>query len=166
MILETEKRLDEILKLRYHDEAGTAAITGIDGYEQVIALQQVERIEAVAGTRAELERLSYRCFPTYRPLLNEYDGILHDVINGKDKEIGTRLAKLGDVRMQMKTSAMRVRDYLDWYYITRSDRVSGDFEKYRALTEALDKERSRPPANDSTQAYLDEMQRIFGNARP
>ena len=44
---------------------------------------------------------------------------------------------------------MRARDYLDWYYITRSNEVSGDFEKYRALTEAIEKGEMRPPANDS-----------------
>ena len=168
-IQETESRLDHILKLRYHDETddetGAGITVGIDRYDKVIALKPAERVEAVASARAELERLSYRCFPTCRPLLIEYESILRDIKDGKDKEISARLEKLLNVRMKMKESAMRARDYLDWYYITRSNKVSGDFEKYRALTEAIEKGEMRPPANDSAQKYLDEMQRFFGGSR-
>lgn len=161
-ILETESRLDNTLQLRYRDGEGAALSVAIDRYQEVMNLGQAERVEAVASARAELERLSYRCFPSYRPLLNEYDAVLRDIIRGKDKDIDARLAKLMDVRMKMKDSAMRVRDYLDWYYITRSHVVSADFEKYRALAEALEKEKMRLPVEDSTQQYLDDVQRVFG----
>ena len=97
--------------------------------------------------------------------MNEYDAVLRDIMRGKDKGIDARLAKLMDIRMKMKASAMRVRDYMDWYYITRSNAVSGDFEKYRALAEALKKEKMRLPAEDSTQQYLDDVQRVFGSGR-
>lgn len=162
-ILETESRLENILKLRYRDGEGAALSVAIDRYQEVINLEQAERVEAVASARAELERLSYRCFPSYRPLLNEYDAVLRNIIQGKDEGIDARLVRLADVRMKMQTSAKRVRDYLDWYYITRSHEVSGDFEKYRALAEALKKEKMRPPVGDSTEQYLDEVQRVFGS---
>ena len=106
-------------------------------------LEPSERIEAVAAARAELERLSYRCFPTYRPIFNEYDIILRDIMKGEDKDISSRLAKLIDVRMRMQAAAIRSRDYLDWYYITQSTDLSGNFTKYRALMEALKKEELR-----------------------
>lgn len=161
-ILDTEKRLESILRLRFRKEDGSAATVGIDGYAEVLKLKPGERFGAVAGARAELERLSYRCFPTYRPLLNEYEVILREVIAGKDKDVSVRLSRLTDVRLKMVKAGKRVRDYLDWYYITQSSEVGGDFKKYINLAKALEGERMRPREDDSTQRYLDHVQRIFG----
>ena len=164
-MLETESRLDGLLKLRYRDLDGAALSVGIDDYDQVLKLEQSERIEAVAAARAELERLSYRCFPTYRPIFNEYDIILRDIMKGEDKDISSRLAKLIDVRMRMQAAAIRSRDYLDWYYITQSTDLSGNFTKYRALMEALKKEELRVSPDDATSHYLDQVQKIYGASR-
>ncbi|MBT8035916.1 MAG: hypothetical protein KJO21_00085 [Verrucomicrobiae bacterium] len=161
-ILETENRLESILKLRFRDAQGAAVVVGVDRYREIAQLQPAQRHEAVAGARAELGRLSYRCFPTYRPLIAEYEMILREVIAGQDHEITSRLTQLIDVRVRMKKSGERARDYLDWYYITESDVVSGDFTQYRALIQALEKEGLRPPADDSTLRYLDHIQRVFG----
>jgi hypothetical protein len=164
-MLETESRLDGLLKLRYRDVDGSALSVGIDNYDQVLKLEQSERIEAVAAARAELERLSYRCFPTYRPIFNEYDIILRDIMKGENKDISSRLAKLIDVRMRMKAAAIRSRDYLDWYYITQSRELSGNFTKYRAFIEALKKEELRVSPDDATSNYLDQVQKIYGASR-
>ena len=164
-MLETESRLDGLLKLRYRNLDGAALSVGIDDYDQVLPLEPSERIEAVAAARAELERLSYRCFPTYRPIFNEYDIILRDIVKGEDKDISSRLAKLIDVRMRMKAAATRSRDYLDWYYITQSTDLSGTFTKYRALIEALKKEELRASPDDATSHYLDQVQKIYGASR-
>ncbi len=165
-ILETEKRLESVLKLRYRDAHGAAVTVGIDGYPEIAKLKPGERFDAVAGARAELERLSYRCFPVYRPLMGEYEMILRELIVGKVKDIKPRLAQLMDVRLKMKKSGERGRDYLDWYYITQSDVVDGDFTKYRALISALENEKKRPGANDSTQRYLDQIQQMYGGEAP
>ena len=164
-MLETESRLDGLLKLRYRNLDGAALSVGIDDYDQVLPLEPSERIEAVAAARAELERLSYRCFPTYRPIFNEYDIILRDIMKGEDKDISSRLAKLIDVRMRMQAAAIRSRDYLDWYYITQSTDLSGTFTKYRALIEALKKEELRASPDDATSHYLDQVQKIYGASR-
>jgi len=161
-IVETDKRLDSVLKLRYRDEKGAAMAVEIDGYAEVIKLKAVGRYEAAAGARAELERLSYRCFPIYRPLIGEYEMILREIVSGKDKDIKSRLTKLTDVRLKMLGSGRRVRDYLDWYYITQSSEVTGDYQKYRALTNALEEEKMRPRVGDDTERYLDDVQRIYG----
>ena len=164
-MLETESRLERVLTLRYRDESGSAVQVDIDLYGEVIGLESTQRIEAVAASRAELERLSYRCFPTYRPILAEYESILRDIAKGQDQQISSRLAKLMDIRMKMRSAAIRARDYLDWFYITQSNDVSGDFDKYRDLMEALEKEGSRTPHGDTTSNYLDEIERIYGAGR-
>ena len=164
-ILETEARLESVLKLRYRDESGSATQVDIALFDKVMGLELTQRMEAVASSRAELERLSYRCFPTYRPILLEYESILRDIVAGEDKKIISRLAKLMDVRMKMKSAAIRARDYLDWFYITQSNEVSGDFEKYRDLMDALEKEERRSPHGDTTSKYLDGVQRFYGAGR-
>lgn len=162
-ILETESRLDNILKLHYHDDDGAAQSVGINAYHVILDLSSNRRFDAVLAARAELERLSYRCFPTYRPILNEYELILREFSEGSSKNAEPRLAKLMDVRMRMKTAALRTRDYLDWYYITQSRDLSGDFDKYRDLSKAIQKEQGRPASNDTTGNYLDNFQKIYGS---
>ncbi len=163
-ILETEKRLSSILQLRYRDEENVAKTVAIEGYAEVINLKDIgKRVEAVAGARSEIERLSYRCFPTYRPLLGEYEMILRDIVKGKGKELSTRLKNLEAVRQEKQKAAKRLRDYLDWYYITQSDQVTGSFLQYRELSNKLEKESQRPKENDSTENYLDRIQRIYGS---
>lgn len=161
-ILETEKHLESILKLRYRDEKKSAVTVGIDSYPEILKLKPAERYTAAAGARAELERLSYRCFPVYRPLLAEYEMILREVIRGEDKDIKARLKKLADVRLKLVQAGKRSRDYLDWFYITQSDEVGGGFKEYIELSTALKKESTRPNSNDSIQRYLDDVQKILG----
>jgi len=164
-MLETESRLEGLLKLRYRDPDGSAAIVGIDHFDQVTQLDQAARLEAVAAALAELERLSYRCFPTYRPILNEYGTILGDIAKGEDEGMVNRLAQLKDIRDKMNAAAIRARDYLDWYYITQSSEVSGNFDNYRALIEALENTDNESSGKDSVSDYLDEIQRIYGGNR-
>lgn len=161
-LLETEKRLESVLRLRYRDQEEAAVSVGVDGYEEILKLKQDERIAAVTGASAELERLSYRCFPNYRPLIGEYEMILRELVIGKDKGIRARLDKLADIRMRLQDAGKRSRDYLDWFYITQSNEVSGGFEDYRELSDALRREALKPKQDDALQKYLDNVQRIYG----
>ena len=163
-ILETEERLESILKLRYNDENKVAVTVGMDGYQKILELEPPERITAVAGARAELERLSYRCFPVYRPLLAEYEMILREVIVGKDKGIETRLKNLQDSRKTYHSVGVRVRDYLDWYYINQSNEVSGDFKAYMDLCKALEEEKGQPNSDIAVGTYLDKVEEIFSGS--
>lgn len=161
-LLETENRLESVLRLRYRDEEQAAVSVGIDGYQEILELEKPDRVAAVAGASAELERLSYRCFPSYRPLIAEYEMILRELIVGEDEGIQVRLNKLGDVRMKSLEIGKRSRDYLDWFYITQSNEVSGDFKHYRELSEAVRKESLKTRADDATQTYLEKVQKMYG----
>jgi hypothetical protein len=86
-------------------------------------------------------------------------------MKGEDRDISSRLAKLVDVRGRMQAAAIRSRDYLDWYYITQSTDLSGNFTKYRDLIEALKKEELRASPDDATSHYLDQVQKIYGANR-
>jgi len=163
-ILETETLLENILQLRYSDDQGDPVTVSINDYKAIIELEPKLRVRAIATLRAELIRLSYRCFPLYRPLLVEYESILTEIIAGEDKKLSTRLKNLSDTRKRFVSAGERVRDYLDWYYITQSNEVSGDFKAYMSLSEALQKEAENPDEKDSIQNYLDNVQAIFTGA--
>ena len=80
---------------------------------------------------------------------------------GKDR--GTRneiliAMRLEDVR-DLEALGTRTRDYLEWYRITNSKQLSGDFESFIELKENL---QSRPQQRKGpVSEYLDGMQRIF-----
>ena len=163
-ILETESRLENILKLNYRDASGVVQSVGINAHHDILTLAPDLRSEAVVAARADIARLSYRCFPTYRPILAEYELILRELSEGDaGKSIDSRLSRLMDVRLRMKAAALRTRDYLDWYYITQSRDLSGDFEKYRQLSDAIQKEQRRPNRNDTTGNYLDDIEKMYSS---
>jgi len=66
-----------------------------------------------------------------------------------------------DTRQKFVRAGERVRDYLDWYYITQSTEVGGDFKAYMELSDALEKESARSNNKDSIQKYLDRVQELF-----
>jgi hypothetical protein len=165
-IFETEKRLNSILVLRYRDEEDVAKTIPIHDYADVIQLKSMrERSEAVAGVRAELSRISYRCFPTYRPLIYEYDMIVSDIVTASADNIDTRLKNLSIKRQQKKNAATRVRDYLDWYDITQSKEITASFREYREFSDKLGEKALRRKEDDFTNNYLERVQRIYGGEK-
>ena len=160
-ILETESRIDDILQFSYHDEAENTVVVGISEYQELMQLKPKQRVSTVLAPRAELSRLSYRCFPVYRPLLVEYQTILTEIATGKGENIDVRLKNLNDSRQQYIKAGERARDYLDWYYITQSDDVSGGFKEYMDLSKALKEEAEDPNKKDTVDRYLDTVQALF-----
>lgn len=165
-IFETEKRLNSILVLRYRDAEDIAKTISIHDYADVIQLKSMrERSEAVAGVRAELSRISYRCFPTYRPLIYEYDMIVRDIVTATADNIDTRLKNLSIKRQQKKNAATRVRDYLDWYDIIQSKEITASFREYREFSDKLGEKPLRRKEDDITNNYLERVQRIYGGEK-
>ncbi|MGJ8676876.1 MAG: hypothetical protein ACSHX0_05120 [Akkermansiaceae bacterium] len=159
-ISETDARLESLLLLRYTDEEDIKNIK-IDAYNEVLILDLAQRDFATAGAILELQRLSYRAFPEYLPLILEYLQILGEITTGSDKGIQTRLDNLMDTRQLMRDTDKRVTDYLNWFYITQSNQVSGDFKQYREISDQLRDESMRPPVDDHLKRYLDHVQEIY-----
>jgi hypothetical protein len=106
-----------------------------------------------------LVRLSYRCFPSYRPLLQEYQQVLDAISKNQTADVAARLASLAETRKTMIERVDRGRDYLDWFEITRARQTSGAFDDYLQLKDRL---KDRPHRrNDPISDYLDRMDRVF-----
>ncbi len=158
-INQTEAALGEALHLNFRSEEGILQQKDLSAWPELAGLKEPERIAAIRLSQDALVRLSYRCFPSYRPLLSEYQLLLTAVAKNKTADVAARLAALQDTRTTMKAKAVRARDYLDWFEITRARETSGVFDDYMRLKDRL---KANPhQRKDELSLYLDKMDKIF-----
>ena len=160
-IPDTERELDEALQFHLRDPDGNALTLPIASWEVVAGLEAEEdRGDAAKPAEEALTRLSYRCFPSYRPLLREYQLILRDVVQGATAEIAPRLEEMAQQRELRIQRVTRARDYLDFIEISQARTLSGEFDDYMRLKEELEL-RPRPKRHDRISNVLDVMQRTY-----
>ncbi|MCX6878741.1 MAG: hypothetical protein NTW21_33750 [Verrucomicrobia bacterium] len=158
-IAETEATLDDALHLNFRTADGITQRKPLSAWQELADLKDPERVEAVRLAQDSLVRLSYRCFPSYRPLIAEYQIALGAIARNKTKPTAAQLAGLQQTRTTMTAKAIRARDYLDWFEITRAREISGVFEDYLRLKERLqDHPHNR---EDNLSKYLDRIDKIF-----
>jgi hypothetical protein len=163
-IQQTETALAESLILNFRTAEGIVQQRELAAWPELAELEEPERIAAVRFAEDGLVRLSYRCFPSYRPILEEYQLILAAIAKNKTRDLPARLAKLDETRATMVAKSIRARDYLDWFEITRARETSGAFDDYMRLKEGLkaNPHRRRDPVSD----YLDRLDRKFHREEP
>ncbi|MDB6078393.1 MAG: hypothetical protein JWO82_2140 [Akkermansiaceae bacterium] len=156
----TESGLEDALKLHFRDKDGNAVVRGIDAWKEVAALKDAERAGAVRVAQEGLIRLSYRCFPSYRDALAEYQQILKDLAKGNTKKIEQQLVELKDERQIRKQRAERARDYMDYFEISRARNLSGQFADYMKLKQELD-DKPRGDRTDRMSHAMDVMNATY-----
>lgn len=159
-IRDTELALDEALQFHSRDADGNAVKRGIDGWEAVADLERFEREEAVRPAEDGLVRLSYRCFPSYRSTIEKYQQILRDIAGGGRDGIAERLQELQEERRVRVERALRARDYMDYFEISRARNLSGEFDDYLRLKKELEL-KPRPQRKDRITDYLDILQKSY-----
>jgi hypothetical protein len=163
-IQQTETALAGALQLNFRTQEGIVQQKELAAWPELAAVEEPERIAAVRKAQDALVRLSYRCFPSYRPLLLDYQLVLDLIAKNKTGDVAARLATLDETRATMVARAARARDYLDWFEITRARETSGVFDDYQRLKERL--KASPHQRKDGLSAYLDRMDRIFHRETP
>lgn len=161
-VMDTDAALNEALKLHFRDENNAPLERPLhEGWRELEALPPATRVEAVRPVQDSLVRLSYRCFPSYRPLLAEYQAVLNELVAGKKPKTGyeEHLAKLEETRLTMRERMKMGQDYLIWFQITRAREVSGSFEDYLTLKDRL--KYQLPVRRDPISTYLDQIQQIY-----
>lgn len=164
-IQETEKMLEDALTLHTRDAAGNAVNRGIEEWVAISELEDAERAEAVKPAEEAITRLSYRCFPSYRPILGEYQSILRDLTTGKGKDLGVRIVELTEQRQLRLQRAIRARDFMDFTEISQARELSGQFDDYMKLKKELEL-RPRAQRKDRVTETLDTMQKTYESRRP
>lgn len=158
----TERALAEALVLHARDESGVIQRGTLEQRAELGELAPAERAMAARPAQAALTRLSYRCFPSYRPLIVDYQTALGQWIVGEEEELDLRLAELDGIRERMLERATRGRDYLDYMEIAGASEVSGSFDDYLDLKSEIE-ERPRVERQDPLTRYLDTLERVFRN---
>lgn len=162
-VVETEERLQQALFLELpapaEAEAGEPRRVGIEQWQVLEELEPAARQAAVQPAQAALVHLSYRCFPSYRPLLVAYQKQLIRIAQGQSQALVQSLEELAEARGIMLAKAERGRDYLDWFEITRARETSGAFDDYLRLKQEL--EHRDHQREDPVSSYLDRMNELF-----
>lgn len=159
-VAETEEQMARCLFLALPggpDAPG--AQVALTEWPRLATLDAEGRLAAVKPAQAALVHLSYRCFPSYRPLLLEYQKLLIRLGQGQNDAVQRSLEELDQARQVMAARVRRGRDYLDWFEITRARETSGVFDDYLRLKEEL-KERGNT-RKDGMSKYLDRMDALF-----
>ncbi len=155
----TETSLGEALRLNFRTAEGIIQQKELSAWPEVAALPEPERVKSVQLAQDSLVRLSYRCFPSYRPILSEYQIALNAIAKNQTKELAAKLADLTERRATMTAKAQQARDYLNWFEITRARETSGTFSDYIRLKDRLKANPHR--RTDDLSKYLDRMDAIF-----
>ncbi|MEN8681792.1 MAG: hypothetical protein ABF391_17240, partial [Akkermansiaceae bacterium] len=118
-IPETNERLGKILELHLKDENGIDFRVGLESWRQVAMLESKdERIESVRPANDLLAHLSFRCFPTFRPVIAGYLKILSDIADGKTDEVEEMIGNLEQFRTAELERHRKLVDLMDWYHLS------------------------------------------------
>jgi hypothetical protein len=160
-IAETENLLSEALFIRYRDQDGVLRNTPLEQWDSVPLDDESERFAAIRPAQEALNRLSLRSFPSYRPLILDYQQVLIEWADFRRlKTLDEVLAALAENRAIMSERAFRARDFLDFMEISAATELSGSFEDYIRLIDDL-KERPRPKREDPISNYLDTLEKVY-----
>lgn len=158
-IRETEDLLADALVLSYQDADGNAVQVPLERWRELPEMGVAARLEAVRPVQSALGRVSYRCFPSYRSLLLDYqEWLARWARDGDGGDVD--LAELAETREIFMQRGLRARDYLDYMEIKGATEISGSFEDYLLLKERL-KERKRVVRTDPLSRYLEAMDAVY-----
>jgi hypothetical protein len=153
---ETERRLDELLRLKIADGSG----------EKIYQLAQFpiflkqkpakSRLESLAQ---QLRVLAARAHPVYAPIIADYAGVSALLLRGKTLDVPRRLERLENSRNAIALQMRGIDDYLNWFEATSLPGPSGEFADYlKAAKSAAQPERSK---RDPISIYLDALEMQF-----
>jgi len=157
-ILESEEALEELLQLKVFrgGDVGNVIEIAPAQYRDLLALPLPERRQALQPVFDGANKLHYRVFPAYRPILVGYLEVLSDLAGEKDENVEERLAALKSGRKEYSQAGELLADYISWYQITTSKDVSGAFSDYVELRRRLEEERTK--RSGPVSKYLDRME--------
>jgi hypothetical protein len=154
---ETERRLDEILRLRVSDHGRE------ESYDlgQFAAFQKHPAAKvALVALANDLAALATHAHPVYAPIISEYAQIVSSIEHGRTLSTPKRLAQLASTRKAMSAQMRQIDDYLNWFEATSLVEPSGQFADYmKAAERAAQPGRTK---RDSISVYLDALETEFG----
>jgi hypothetical protein len=153
---ETERRLDEILRLKIADAGGqkTYQLTQFP-----IFLKQKSATRRLESLAHDLRVLATRAHPVYAPIIADYADVSALLLRGKTLNVPRRLERLQNSRKAIASQMRGIDDYLNWFEATSLAKPSGEFADYlKAAKRAAQPERTK---RDPISVYLDVLEMQF-----
>ncbi len=158
--MQTEEALAAILSQTYVNRStGQPLIIPVDNFQAFT--QHPEWRALIPSIQRKLQALYVRSFPSYRPIIEQYQKLLTQLLLEDDATQYTEaLEKLFSLRGQYKKFSTRTRDYLDWYEMTQlGGEMSADFQQYLRMREML---RRQPKAVETHMSrYLRDIEMLM-----
>ena len=153
---ETERRLDESLRLRISDRGSKRSF---ELTEFPVFLQEKAARNALKELAGNLTALATRAHPVYAPIIAEYAHVVATLQRGKTLTVARRLNQLAAARRSISEQMRGIDDYLNWFEATNVTGPSGQFDDYlKAADRAARPERTK---KDSISIYLDALEAQF-----
>jgi hypothetical protein len=153
---ETERRLDEILRLRITDRGPER---NYDLVEFQVFQKHKTAKNALVALANNLTALAKRAHPVYASIIAEYTRIVSSIERGRTRNVPKRLAQLASTRKAMSAQMRQIDDYLNWFEATSQVKPSGQFVDYmKAAERAAQPGRTK---RDSISVYLDAIETQF-----
>ena len=156
---ESERRLDELLRLKISEANKQAKPEGLDE----LAQHKMSASEKMALSELNRELLVFvsQANPVLRPIVREYQEIVALLARGKRKRIARRLSRLEVTRKQLAGRMSDIDDYMNWFEATQMKSRSGNFTGY--LKAANHSQLAAPKRHDPLSVYVDALEDQFEN---
>jgi hypothetical protein len=152
--VESERRLDELLRLKISEANKPAKPEGLDE----LAQHKMSASEKMALSELNRELLLFvaQANPVLRPIVREYQEIVALLGRGKRKRMAKRLSRLEVIRKQLAARMSDIDDYMNWFEATQMKSRSGNFTGY--LKAANHSQLAAPKRHDPLSVYVDALE--------
>jgi len=159
-LIKTEEKLQSILFFSLIGDDRIERRVAVEDFDVLLALDQKERVGITIALNQKIVQLAYRAHPDFHPILVEYGLILTEIARKEVEGIPIKLKNLARARAELLARGKRARDVLDWYRISHSRGLEGDFSGYQKLLEQMKREEKTEQQNDVSD-YVNKMERLM-----
>ena len=110
--------------------------------------------------RQRLEGAKVRCFPLFRPVVDQYSAATERLMKGDQGGVEKLLKEADEQRAQIRAAMARVTDFMNYYEATQVRERSGDFDAYERTLQEL-RSKKPPPRDDPISKHLDAIEAEF-----
>ncbi len=156
---ESERRLDELLRVKISQTNKPTRIAALDEFAQ----RKISPGEKMALSQLSRDLLVFvaQANPVLRPIVREYQQITALLARGKRRAIAKRLSRLDVTHKQLAARMSEIDDYMNWFEATQMNKGSGYFSDY---LKAVNQSQLAPPnRRDPLSVYVDALEDQFEN---
>ncbi|PWU07995.1 MAG: hypothetical protein C5B47_05295 [Verrucomicrobia bacterium] len=150
---ETAQRLDAVLSISLPQGVKIPKekiITKMEAFRLIATAPQYQ--SSLRGKAQDLLLLSLRANPMYRPLIDEYRGILETLLRNPRKNVQERIQDAEKRRRNLNQQCGAIEDYLNWFdTLVRRDESS----PFQSILENDQRRRAPPWRSDAVSHALD-----------